>query len=253
MYAKIFGPSQKKQVPTVLLLHGGGLCWWNYRSVAEKLADRYRVVLPILDGHGENPIPFTTIEAAATHILEEIDATWGGHVALLGGVSLGAQVTLSLLAQRPDVCDAALVESALTIPMPLTRQLVGPVCAISAPLIRKRWFAKAQFHALHLPPALFEEYARDSCRLSQDSLTALLEANASFSPPVQLAACTARTLVTVGSRERPVMRRSARQLADLLPNARLKILPGYRHGAFSAWHAAEYGEAVEALLRPPVG
>jgi len=29
----------------IVLLHGGGLSWWNYKEVAEKLADRFHVVL----------------------------------------------------------------------------------------------------------------------------------------------------------------------------------------------------------------
>ena len=37
---------------TAVLLHGGGLSWWNYRAVADLLAaNGYRVVLPVLDGH----------------------------------------------------------------------------------------------------------------------------------------------------------------------------------------------------------
>ena len=34
---------------TVILLHGGGLSWWNYRDVTQLLSDRFHVVLPILD------------------------------------------------------------------------------------------------------------------------------------------------------------------------------------------------------------
>ena len=248
MNARIFGPANGEPIPSVLLLHGGGLSWWNYRAVAQELAGQYRVMLPILDGHGDNPVPFTTIEAAAIHIFKEVDAVYGGHVALLGGVSLGAQVAISMLAQRPDVCDAALLESALVIPQPLTRLLVGPACAVSYPLIQKRRFAKAQFDALHLPPDLFEEYYLDSRRILQNSLAALLKANAGFSLPAQLASCNAKVLVTAGSRERPVMHRSAQLLAELLPRARLEILPGFRHGEFSAWHAVEYAETVKGLL-----
>ena len=31
----------KQNKDTILLLHGGGLSWWNYREVAQKLAERY--------------------------------------------------------------------------------------------------------------------------------------------------------------------------------------------------------------------
>ena len=46
-----------------MLLHGGGLSWWNYRAEAELLGDRCHVVLPgscleIKDGlyHGDYSI-----------------------------------------------------------------------------------------------------------------------------------------------------------------------------------------------------
>ena len=47
---------------TIILLHGGGLSWWNYRDVAQLLSDRFRVILPILDGHADSDAPFTSIE-----------------------------------------------------------------------------------------------------------------------------------------------------------------------------------------------
>ena len=42
----------------VMLLHGGGLSWWNYREVAQKLAGQYHVVMPVLDGHADSDAPF---------------------------------------------------------------------------------------------------------------------------------------------------------------------------------------------------
>lgn len=42
----------KQNQATVLLLHGGGLSWWNYREVAKLLEKDCHVILPVLDGHG---------------------------------------------------------------------------------------------------------------------------------------------------------------------------------------------------------
>ena len=36
---------------TIMLLHGGGLSWWNYRDEARLLADEYRVILPYCRRH----------------------------------------------------------------------------------------------------------------------------------------------------------------------------------------------------------
>ena len=50
----------KQNSDVIMLLHGGGLSWWNYRAEAELLADRYHVVLPILDGHAESGADFVS-------------------------------------------------------------------------------------------------------------------------------------------------------------------------------------------------
>ena len=115
----------KQNQDTVLLLHGGGLSWWNYREVAKFLED-YHVILPILDGHADSDAPFTTIEDNATRIIDFIDRHLDGKVTVLGGLSLGGQVALEMLAQRPNICQYALIESALVKPMKLTSALIGP-------------------------------------------------------------------------------------------------------------------------------
>ena len=81
-----FGAEHKD---TVLLLHGGGLSWWNYRETAELLRNEYHIVLPVLDGHAGSGRPFTTIEENASQIISFIGARLGGSVRLIGGLSLG--------------------------------------------------------------------------------------------------------------------------------------------------------------------
>ena len=61
-----FGAEHKD---TIILLHGGGLSWWNYRESAMLLQNEYHIVLPILDGHAGSDRPFTTIEENASEII----------------------------------------------------------------------------------------------------------------------------------------------------------------------------------------
>lgn len=42
-----------KNLPSILLIHGGGSSWWNYLRQARILSEKYRVILPTLNGHGE--------------------------------------------------------------------------------------------------------------------------------------------------------------------------------------------------------
>ena len=88
----------------VLLLHGGGLSWWNYREVAELLQREYHIILPILDGYVGSDRSFTTIEENASEIISFIDEHLNGSVMLIGGLSLGGQILLEMLSQRKDIC-----------------------------------------------------------------------------------------------------------------------------------------------------
>ncbi|MBO5176543.1 MAG: alpha/beta hydrolase, partial [Lachnospiraceae bacterium] len=94
----------KENKEVVILLHGGGLSWWNFREVAERLQLKYRVILPILDGHADSDRNFTTIEANAEEIIAFIEEQFGGEVFLLGGLSLGGQILLEILSKREAIC-----------------------------------------------------------------------------------------------------------------------------------------------------
>ncbi|MBE5795328.1 MAG: alpha/beta hydrolase [Clostridiales bacterium] len=246
MQAKEYGTQHRE---TILLLHGGGLSWWNYREVAELLCHRYQVVLPILDGHAGSDAPFVTIEQNAREIIEWVDEHLGGQVLLMGGVSLGGQIVVEILTQRPQICRYAVIESALVFPMRLTHALVKPTYALCYPLIRRRWFARLQFCSLHIKPELFEEYYRDTAGISQKNLIAFLEANANARLKEDVRNCRANTFVVAGSRELPVMKRSAKAIACALPCAKLEIIPGYTHGALSLNHASQYVDKLLALLK----
>lgn len=233
---------------TILLLHGGGLSWWNFSEAAEALAQNYHVVLPVLDGHAQSDHPFTSIEDNAERLIRLIDERFDGHVLLIGGVSLGGQILAEILSRRGDICEYAVIESALAVPMRCTAALIRPAFELCYPLIRKRWFAKLQFSSLHIKPGLFEQYYRDSARITRKDMIAFLSANAAYRAKASIARCSARALVLVGSRERPVMKRSAEKLAGMLKGAELEILKGFRHGDLSINHAQLYAEKLMSLI-----
>ena len=91
----------------MILLHGGGLGPWNYRKEAEVLAQKFHVILPVLDGHRGSGRNFLSIEENARTLLAFIDDRFGGNVLLLGGLSLGGQIVaemLSLAQRNLQIC-----------------------------------------------------------------------------------------------------------------------------------------------------
>ena len=239
----------KEHKEVIVLLHGGGLSWWNYREVGAKLSSDYHVFLPILDGHAESSCDFTSIEENAARIIAFIDEQFGGSVLLIGGLSLGGQIVLEILSQRKDICQYALIESALVVPSKFTYAMIKPAFGSCHGLIKHRWFSKLQFRSLRMPQALFEDYYRDTCSISKSNMIAFLEANALYCIKPSVADCSAKAYVFVGEKEHNAMRKSARIINDALSESTLQILPGMYHGAFSISYADNYAGTVREIVK----
>ncbi len=232
----------------IILLHGGGLSWWNYKEVAERLANHFHIVMPILNGHSGSSIPFTSIEDNAREIISYIDKTFGGHVLLIGGLSLGGQVLVEMLSKRNNLCKFAIIESTLVLPMKLTAAIIKPTYELCYPLIKKIWFAKLQFKALHIKTELFENYYTDTVNISKEDMIAFLMANSNYCVKETLADCKAKALVLVGSKEQSIMKKSAQKITDCLPMAKLEIMKKYYHGDVSINHSKQYVEKLLQLI-----
>ena len=217
----------------IMLLHGGGLSWWNYREAAQKLAERYHVVLPVLDGHADSGTPFSTIEENAASLISYIDTHFGGQVLALGGLSLGGQIAVEMLSQRKDICRYALLESVLVKPMKLTHALIEPTFGMSYGLIKQKWFAKLQADFLGIPKALFDDYYRDTCAISKADMIAFLKANSIYAIKSGLSETKAKVKIAAGAKEQKNMRDSAVLLNQAIPGSSMEILPELRHGDLS--------------------
>ena len=233
---------------TIILLHGGGLSWWNYREVAQLLADKYHVVLPILDGHADSDAPFNSIEDTAAKIISHIDEHFGGKVLAVGGLSLGGQIAVEMLTQRPDICRFALIESVLVKPMKLTHVLIKPTFGMSYGLIKQKWFAKMQAAYLGIPRKLFDDYYRDTCKISKEDMIAFLESNSAYSIKPALRDTQTKVHIVFGSKEQASICTSGNLLNRMLSDSTLDVLPGYRHGDLSLNHPEQYAQMLLMLI-----
>ena len=233
---------------TVILLHGGGLSWWNYRDVTQLLSDRFHVVLPFLDGHAGSDAPFTSIEDNAARIIAHIDEHFGGKVLALGGLSLGGQIAVEMLTQRPDICRFALLESTLVKPSKLTHALIKPTFSMSYSLIKQKWFAKLQAAYLGIPQTLFDDYYQDTCKISKENMIAFLQSNSAYSINPALRNTQAKVHIVFGSKEQASIRASGKLLNRMIPDSTLEVLPEYRHGELSLSHPQAYAQMLLMLI-----
>ena len=238
----------KQNSDIIILLHGGGLSWWNYRAEAELLSDRYHVVLPILDGHADSDADFVSIEKNADRIISFIDKEYSSSILLIGGLSLGAQILVEMLAQRRDICQYAIIESASVIPSRITNALIGPAFASSYGLIRRKWFAKMQFQYLRIRDELFEDYYKDTAKITKGNMIAFLKANTAYELKPEIQNSRAQVRVVVGKKEQKRMLHSAELLHETLPGSCLEIKDGLYHGEYSVNQPKRYMEELLQMI-----
>lgn len=238
-----------KNKDIIILLHGGGLSWWNYIDEIGLLEDEFHIVIPILDGHSDSDTNFISIENNASEIINFINENYNGKVKLIGGLSLGGQVLLEILSRNPNICEYAVIESALVIPMKFTYKMIESIFNLTYGLTKKSWFSKLQFKNLKIKNSLYDLYYEDTCKISKNNLIAFMKSNSSYELKDTLSRTRAKVLILVGSKERSIMKKSAVKIAELIPNSELEILQGYYHGDISINHADDYVERVKRLVR----
>lgn len=234
---------------TIILLHGGGLSWWNYAEAAEMLQNEYHIILPVLDGHAGSDNHFSTIERCASDIITWIRTNIGNSVCMIGGLSLGGQVLLEILSQQPAICQHALIESAMVIPSKCTHAMIAPAFGCSYPLIRQKWFARLQFKSLRIKSSLFDDYYRDTCAVTKKDMIAFLKANTAYALKDSIQNTTADIHIFCGAKETRGIRKSAALIHECIPASTLHILPDMYHADFSINHAPDYVRTVIAICK----
>ena len=100
----IFETVGKKENPTIIMLNGSFSTGKGLLNIAEKLSDKYYIILPTYDGHHKDGGIFTTREKQANKIIEYLRENNIKDIALLQGASMGAEIGLTLysLMQRDE-------------------------------------------------------------------------------------------------------------------------------------------------------
>jgi len=246
MLIKEFGDINK---PTLCLLHGGGLSWWSYQPIIDLLKNDYHILCPIIEGHGEaGQEEFTTIEDSASHLIEYLDQHYNGHIHLIAGLSIGAQIVVEVISQRPNIADKVIIESALVYPIPGTKLLVGPSFKLFYGLIKQRWFAKLQAKTLFVSDEMFETYYQDSLHMTCNSLVNMSNSNGTYQLKDTLNKVSVPVLILVGQKEIGLMKKSAERLHSILSNSKLVVLPNFGHGELSLVHPKQYVGLLLDLL-----
>jgi pimeloyl-ACP methyl ester carboxylesterase len=214
--------------PTIVLLHGGGLGAWSWRSQLDRLAPDWHCLAPRLPGHGADAARPFSFDRGVAMVAELIAKRATGGVAHVIGLSLGGQLALALAALRPALVDRVVVTGANVRGIPGARFLLWcfrPFLGLKNLASIGRMSARQ----LGIGPPDEAAFLADTRALTYASLAAIVLQSADFRTPAALARFDRPVLVLAGAKEVKLIHRSMNELAEVLPRAAGRLVPGGDH------------------------
>jgi 2-hydroxy-6-oxonona-2,4-dienedioate hydrolase len=228
----VVGP--RRADPPLVLIGGTALSGRYLLPVAVELAHRYPVWVPDLPGRGasEAPQDVLSVEGYADHLLAWMARAGLDRAAVLGN-SMGCQIAVEMAVRAPERISSLVLQgpttdaSARTMPRQLLRLLRA---------------------GRHEPLSLAPVEALDWVRVGL--VTAFASARAALEHRVeeQLPRVTCPVLVVRGALDPIAPPDWARQVTALLPDGRLRVVPGAGHSMVYT-NALELARVTDAFLQ----
>ena len=253
----IFHEFGDKKFPHILLIHGGGNSWWNYLRQARMLSDKYHVILPTLDGHGEEyQKEYISTENSAQQIFEYIKNNCDRKLLVIGGVSLGGQITIELLSLDSDIAEKAIIDGSICIPQPK----LARICTVIVKLFGKIMFSKSaskiqlglmkkMYPNMAYPEEIENYYIEEMPRVPIKTLVTIYQTYMGrYRLKDTITESKAQVLYIYGEKEMKCVKESAKLFQKMHPDCTLYEAKGYNHGYLSTYLPLEWMELVNHIL-----
>jgi pimeloyl-ACP methyl ester carboxylesterase len=106
----LFNEYGSKENPAILLMHGMLQDWHSLRDILKPIEEKYRLIIPAMDGIYDNSPDFTSFADQCHQIEEFVNENYGGKLRGVYGISQGATVMSELLARGNIKIDIAVLD-----------------------------------------------------------------------------------------------------------------------------------------------
>jgi 3-oxoadipate enol-lactonase len=226
--------AQSGEGPSLFLFHSLLSDRASFDAIAPKLSQSFRVIVPELPGFGRSPAVGGGLAAVADRMAEAVKDAAGSDEAIVLGNGYGGFVALQMAIRHPGIasrliladCGAAFSESGREAFRNMAAASKARGLAAITDVAMRRLFAP-EFQAQH--PDLMRDRREAFLRTDPDVLQAACNALAELDLRPELGKVKIPVLVLVGEHDEATPPPMSRELAALLPDARLKIIAGCAH------------------------
>ena len=226
--------AQSGQGPVLVLLHSLLSDRASFDAVAPKLSRSFRVIVPELPGFGRSQAAGHGLAGVADRMAEAVNDAAGGDEAIVLGNGYGGFVALQMAIRHPGIASRLILADCGAAFSEEGRQAFRNMAAASqarglsaiTDVAMRRLFAP-EFQARH--PGLMQDRREAFLRTDPEVFRAACGQLAELDLRPELGRVTVPVLVLVGEHDEATPPPMSRELAALLPDARLKIIPGCAH------------------------
>jgi 3-oxoadipate enol-lactonase len=222
------------QMPALFLFHSLLSDRASFDSIAPELARRNRVVIPELPGFGASKAVGGGLAAVADRMAEAVKEAGGGRETIVLGNGYGGFVALQMAIRHPSAadrlvladCGAAFSESGREAFRNMAAATKAKGLAAITEVAMRRLFAP-EFQAAH--PDLMRDRREAFLKTDPEVLQEACAALAALDLRGELSNVKVPVLVVVGEYDEATPPPMSHELAAMLPNAALKVIPGCAH------------------------
>jgi len=226
--------AQAGEGPPLFLFHSLLSDRASFDAIVPALAKSFRVIVPELPGFGRSQAVTGGLAAVADRMAEMVKDAARGERAIVLGNGYGGFVALQMAIRHPDIagkfiladCGAAFSEAGREAFRNMAAASQAKGLAVITDVAMRRLFAP-EFQADH--PDLMADRRAAFLKTDPEVFRAACEALASLDLRPELAQVKVLVLVVVGEHDEATPPPMSHELAALLPQAHLKIIPGCAH------------------------
>lgn len=214
-----------RQNPTILLLHGAGALDTFCRQYC--FSEKYHLVVPHLCGAGKAADKVYEPEALKQELFHLIEDLHKEKIGVIGH-SLGGQMAVMLVSERPELFCSAVFLSAWVNPTPSTVKMYCSLAGISAAMLHWKWLIQFQGKYWNYTASQIDIMAEYTKQITPQVYRSFFANTLDLSKLSSYQSVRLPMLAVCGSREVKDMKTSLQLLAQN-PNCRTLILPKASH------------------------
>jgi 3-oxoadipate enol-lactonase len=226
--------AQSGQGPVLVLLHSLLSDRASFDAIAPELSRSFRVIVPELPGFGRSQAAGPGLAGVADRMAEAVNDAAGGDEVIVLGNGYGGFVALQMAIRHPGIasrliladCGAAFSEDGRQSFRNMAAASKANGLSAITDVAMRRLFAP-EFQAEH--PDLMRDRREAFLRTDPEVFRAACGQLAELDLRPELLRITVPVLVLVGEHDEATPPPMSRELAALLPDARLKIIAGCAH------------------------